>query len=483
MERAQLLQRARLKKRLTREQVAERLEVDPTTVARWEKGATTPMPMNLLSLCELYGVTAQALGFDGFDELPLAQEQPVVAQNTTEADDATNDAYTAFRASHLMLRLWHIVCNWSANIARYHELQDFLIRELEDNKSMNPNELMKRRVALRLLASLPIELCGLSALVAVLKRPTQEILTHCAAGIVACWYLRKGKDLVFASDAVSRYIPTLKAIATSGPAAQRKAAADLLVQCLLLKSTLAWYVATANDALHYAQQAELYSAIAESHLLQITALRTQAAAYYAADCWDQALQAAEKAAYLLEQQHASTPSQPTQAPTPQFMRSYVYAGLATYQAYHGNKDALSSLKKAHQAFFAQSSDETVPVWIDHSIGNLIVYDGETHTHLGLYKEAVDSFTQISERYAQDAAIPLTNRIGAMNHWLVAELSRDDQPRDLERCLDLWTRALEGAKTLQSNIHFNRATQAFIAMRAAWPGESRIKQLREQLVHW
>ena len=54
---------------------------------------------------------------------------------------------------------------------------------------------------------------------------------------------------------------------------------------------------------------------------------------------------------------------------PPLARSYVYAGVATYQAYHQQKqDALTSLKKAHATFFTQTEDEEVPLWIDHSVG-------------------------------------------------------------------------------------------------------------------
>ena len=65
---------------------------------------------------------------------------------------------------------------------------------------------ISRRDALRRLASLPIKYCGLSLFMPVISRPIEEILLQCAAGITACWHLRKGKDLAFASDAIARYL-------------------------------------------------------------------------------------------------------------------------------------------------------------------------------------------------------------------------------------------------------------------------------------
>jgi transcriptional regulator with XRE-family HTH domain len=476
MERAPLLKQARLKKRLTREEVAERLDVDPTTVTRWEKGATTPQPINLLKLCELYGVTAQALGFDELllsDELPLLEKPPVVTQNTTTRDEVDDDpTLLPFRKQDLTLRLMRIPWNWPDHNARYQELQVLIPLQLEDNSSMNSDELITRRDAVRRLALLPIEICGLSALYAVLKRPREEILAQCAAGIIACWYLQKGKDLAFANTAVSMYIPTLKELAKSAPAAQRKAAAELLVQCLLLKSTLSREVYDgSNEAVMDAQQAEKYSEMAENHLFQVLALRTQASAYSYGNQWEQALLAAEKARYLLAQKQENT--------VPAVVQSYVYAGLANYQAYHGKKqDALASLGKAHTLFFAQSPDEPVPLWIHHNKANLILNDGMVHYHLGLQKQALDSLAQIGTVEGRSEVI----YVESLMNQVMAEISRDDQPRDIEWCIDLWIKGIEGAKMLQSRHWLNQGIQAYTALCAACPGEKRMKELREYILH-
>ncbi|HZO73587.1 MAG TPA: hypothetical protein VFB60_15410 [Ktedonobacteraceae bacterium] len=76
----------------------------------------------------------------------------------------------------------------------------------------------------------------------------------------------------------------------------------------------------------------------------------------------------------------------------------------------------------------------MPLWIDHSIGNLLLNDGLTHAHLGLYREAVDSFDQIQGDYANDVTTPLTCRVEALIEQITVEVSRDDQPRDMEMLL-------------------------------------------------
>lgn len=482
MERAQLLKEARLKKRLTYEQAAERFGVDPSTVKRWENGKSTPQPINLYNIAEIYSITLEELGFH---ELPSAEGTPVATQNATTFDEEEEeDATTSFHKQDLTSRLMYIVWNWliSCHHARYQELQTLITLELEGYGRMHPDNI-NRRNALRRMALFAIDLCALSARQPVIKRPVEEILTYCASGIVACWYLRKGKELAFADDAVSKYIPTLKELAKSAPEPQQKEAADLLAQCLLLKAPLAWALKTPHDSVIYAQQAEIYGEQAGSLLLRILALRAQAAAHYYANHWMSALQTAEKAKSLLEErdkrdkQKQLSVSQPAEEPIPQLVHSYIYAGLATYQARNGysyKDDALLSLKKAHRTF----SDEQAPIWIDHNQANLILNDGMTHYHLGLCQSAIGSFAQISTIPTRSESI----YVEALIDQVMAEVSRDDRLRDMAFCIDHWTQGIQQAKALQSQQRINESIQAFTAMCIAWPGEQQIKNLREYIVH-
>lgn len=348
-----------------------------------------------------------------------------------------------------------------------------------------------RRDALRFLALVPVDMLGLSQFGAVFKKAFsyEDILKHCAAGIVSCWELRKdiaSKELAFADLAISAYIPTLQAMVKTAASAQRNAAAELLAQCFLLKAPLAWHLATTNDSIAYAQQAEAFSVVAGNRLLQITALKAQAAAFDYANQWKQALRAAEKAKYLLEERdkgdqrkHASV-AHSAEEPIPQLAQSHLYSGLALCQAYNGRKEeALLSLQRAHATFFAQS--EASPIWIDHGLGNLLLHDGETHMHLGLYREALDSFEQIDARYTHSSSISMSKRTESLFDQVMVETSRDDQPRRMDWCIDMWTRGINGAQEVQSQQRFDDAVQAYIALRAAWPGEKRVKDLRDQLV--
>jgi len=466
---------ARERMGLSLQQVARHVGVTKTTVYRWEKEGVIPQPEHLIKLRQLFGMSAAALGF------------PETVVEAVATDGFQYESLTIYRAEDAALRIQKIVWDWSRSDARYHILQTAIILELEDNSM----EDLTRRSVIRHLALVPIDMLKLSTACAVFTFPIEIILAHCAAGIVACWHLRKGKELVRADDIVAHYIPTLEEIVKTAPAeVQRKAAADLLAQCFLLRAVLTWGISTAYDAIGYAQEAKNYSATAEKRALEIVALRVKAAAHWYAHQYKQALQAALQAKYLLDERdkhdrQKTVSSRSAEEPIPLLVYSYVYAGLATYQARDkvekGN--ALLSLKKAHETFFARPPDEVVPLWVDHSIGNLLLNDGSTHALLGKHKAAVDSLSQITTKRPLDATIPFSCRIEAMIDQVTAEANRTDQLRDKTGCITLWTSAIEGAIALHSEKNFNMAIQAYAAMCAAWPTEQDVIDLREHIVHW
>src|SRR5581483_6120203 len=193
MERAQLsaaqgkarpqLSAARERMHLSLEEVGKHLGVNKSTVYRWEKKGDIPQPLHCRKLCELYGISARELGFD---EIYIVDVQTV---NETEHEE--EECISVFRRQHLISRLMSIVWHYPLNDARYQKLQSQVTLELEDN-SMNDE--ISRRDALRFLALVPVDLFGLSQSGPVFKKGVsyEDILKHCAAGIVACWYLRKG---------------------------------------------------------------------------------------------------------------------------------------------------------------------------------------------------------------------------------------------------------------------------------------------------
>ncbi len=319
MERARLsiewLAQARIDRNWTQEYVAKRLDIDIKTVRRWEQGRHQPRSQQYQQLCQLFG-KEQAQQEAPPSNQETATMQHMEGRQTFHAAEihGVDDTYTRFRARNITMRLLHLVLTWPLRdgTARYQTLQALLMQELEreDNNTMH-EQFMSRRNALHYLASLPIELHGLSLLVPNLSKPYpyEDVLTQCAGGITACWYLGKGKDLAFASDVVSRYIPTLKEIVRHGPSSYQKDAADLLAQSLLLKATCVQHTSTDHTAsLRYSKQAEIYGNFAGNLTLAIAAVKKQATAYDYADNWEQPMYTTERAKHMIETAESSAPS-------------------------------------------------------------------------------------------------------------------------------------------------------------------------------
>ncbi|MBQ8176653.1 MAG: helix-turn-helix transcriptional regulator [Oscillospiraceae bacterium] len=68
----------RKSRNLTQEQLAEALGVSRQAVSRWEAGDSTPDMINLLGLCDLFGVSSDYLIHDNYqsdDDMPIVKEK------------------------------------------------------------------------------------------------------------------------------------------------------------------------------------------------------------------------------------------------------------------------------------------------------------------------------------------------------------------------------------------------------------------------
>ena len=68
----------RKSRNLTQEQLAEALGVSRQAVSRWEAGDSTPDMINLLGICDLFGVSADYLIHDNYqsdDDMPVVKEK------------------------------------------------------------------------------------------------------------------------------------------------------------------------------------------------------------------------------------------------------------------------------------------------------------------------------------------------------------------------------------------------------------------------
>lgn len=478
------LTQARIDRNWTQEHVATLMDVETKTVQRWEYGLHRPHIRQYQRLCQLFGKTQETLQEAASQPSieHIAIIQPLDGRQTIQHAEPSeaNDAYTRFHAHNITMRLLRLVLTWSPqkSPARYQALQTLLTQELEreDNNTMHENPITRRN-ALRYLASLPIELHGLSLLAPTLSKtyPYEELLAQCAAGITACWYLRKSKDLTFISAVISRYIPILKELVEHGPDAFRQDTAHLLAQCLLLKARCIIHTDRSYGAsLHYAKQAETYATSGGHFELSIAAIRSQSDIFDFTNQWNRGMQAAQRGKALLDEYVKKGIS------ISPFLQSALIIQLASSQAQMGKKyeqEALGHLKESRVAFYSESHT-TVPNWLEHNEGSLFIMGGLIHYHLDMQKEAILSFKHLDSLQTSE-----TTRTESFLSRVQAELERSDKPRDMEFCVQYWKQGLQKAIAIQSEQWFAEAKTVYHHMRTAWPHEQRIKILRDQIEHW
>ncbi len=66
----------RLRRRWTQVEVATKIDMQPDTIGKWERGVDTPSLYALEKLCKLFGKSAAELGFEHVTEVPVAYEEP-----------------------------------------------------------------------------------------------------------------------------------------------------------------------------------------------------------------------------------------------------------------------------------------------------------------------------------------------------------------------------------------------------------------------
>ena len=468
---------ARARRHWTLEEAAERLLVDVNTLSRWELGKATPRSYNVAKLCEVYGATAADLDLGDASTTETAPS-PLLVLATPEdiADDAMAKQLIQ---QDLTLRLLTILWNWPCHDTRYYELQWLIIQETEGYDNMNQQNLhaLSRRNALRQLALVPVEFCSLSVLGGVLKNPIEDVLTLCAAGIAACEKLGKGQheDIALASSVIAAYLPALQTIVKES-ARHRPQAARLVAQSLLLKATLNVHTQGARSAAHVAEQAVLYSQASSDLALQLIILKRLAWTYACDKQPKQALEKVLQMEHLL--QHANTPITP-------FIQSYVYGGVAKFQALNGHDDeALFALRQAQETFFASSVEDSNSIHTDHNRSTLVMEAGLTQYRLGQYENAFQSFAQAIDPETLVCVIPASSertRVEIINHQALASLKKPKKDMDLS--ISLWKAGIQGAKALQSEQRFAEALSAFEMMECVWAGERRVEELRELMGHW
>ncbi len=429
--------------------------ITAVSLERWEEGKCYPRDENIIVLCELYDKSAEELGLDKRSDIMGTKLTVYGNQEGTPMSDLIRRAIF----SNLGLRLTRLVDLWPRRNYRYEELQGEINKAIFDHQALiaDGEAAISRREALKSMALVPIQLIGGITIIEagkVQKTDTNILLKHCAAGITACWYLRRGRDLDFVSDVISFYVSILQPLINSHSDAQRKASAELLAQSFMLKSHLG------NEGnLAFTERAIYYSDISEDPTTQALAYRRRAYEHRENKNYQDALADAEKGYGLARSSNVIHP----------IIHSVTAAGLSLCQAACGKvDDAKVTIAEARDLF-----DPTMPVpSMSYSESILTSTAARIEQYSHHWEEAVSL-------YEKSLAAPDISALGTIQEqisYTKTEVNRDDKPRDMGLCVTLLTEAIIRAEELNSKEYIRKARAAYDLLRLVWPREDAIKTL-------
>jgi transcriptional regulator with XRE-family HTH domain len=546
------LHQARIDRRWSAKEAAQRIGVSYATYARWEQGTQTPYDTSLMDACKVFDLPPESLGFgqeacpttatgtqvqpieaetlEGERDTLVIQEHPPTETSSTHTGpfvtngilSLSSDLSTKLaplpgcfqpRAQELLLpagsladsillfpasviqpeksfetapldcaaqcgialaQMVALIQQWYGMAMFSHDLQNQLDREmkkLDELKSHYPLEAypFSRRSMLFALAALPITFLTSRKQAHRLALELEEFLPQCIASVTACWHLSKGSHLETIPPIIDSYLPTLVAVLKHAPL-HREMTADLIAQCYLLKSILAWHLENLATAETYCIQATHYSVIAKNCDLRLTALNQHALIFYYAKQFQRALATSEEAYATLQQaltdEHIFS-----------IMQGRVYMYQAAFQAQQAKGEAEHTLELAQNAFALQATAvEPIPPYVDCGEASLTLWDGLTHYHLsrhdGTHARRALTSLKVFGQLQPSTDTPERFRLECLSNRILAAI----RANEMEEAIDCFTAGKQGAQLLESKQRNGEIDEAYQELTERWPGEERVQKL-------
>lgn len=474
---------ARERKHLSQAEAAERINVGLVTYQRWELGKRKPQPQHMRHLCELFEslleqherVASQETFSDWSLSTPFTEnsreETPVVL--LVEETDKPQTFITAHMTTHLWSLAFkdHPTCNNKRSSIRQ------AIKDFDSMNTQNKNYQITRREALCSLATLPMITLGLTTPGKIIPSAQYgNALAQCTASVEACWELYQSgnsHDLSLAFETTSTYLSVLQTIIKNSPH-YRKEALDLAARYALLKTVLGWHCANPTVAVQYARDAVAFSQETSDVSLQLSAYNKLAWAYFYDKKYAPALTTAQEAEALLLQSHRLSHTEPVRP----CIRGGIYSTLSLMQVKNG-KSPDTAIGKATEA---DPGDE-VHAFLDFTNSTMLLEAGWVYYYSGNQPKVMEI---LSKRIDSETLIPKIiqsemGRIETIN--IMARSSLKTPNRDREKTIHFWTTAMEGARALRSDFYFQEALATYELLEVVWPGEQRIADLRDHIMHW
>ncbi len=398
--------------------------------------------------------------------LPLQME--ISLQEGMPVDCAT---WFGWKQAQLMT----LIHQWSGRASFCDELQMHLqtaLGALNDMRPSLPSDetyQVSRRQVLVSLATLAIGFLASGRYEHQSSLFAEEFLPRCAAGIIACQQLMKGRDFFQAEQILTHYCSALEPL-MQPPSKYQQMAAYLMLQCDNALRTLASHRLQWDKSEQYGRHAIRFSLLAKNQQVRTVVLVGQASNYFNRVKPAEALDTYQQAFPLLNQV------------SPLIQSSFYVKRAAAYALQGQAQQARADLKQAQACFPDYPEKDSGFLYADFGLPSLFLWEGLTHLELARHgdaspQEAWDAFAQV-EGTDPRMIVSERNRIEIVNYQTQAAILLGD----MDRFCTYLQRGIEGAKTLSSVRRRQEALDNYRLARERWPHETKVSDMAELFIH-
>ena len=270
------LKAARLRKSWSQEEAAAQAGVSFRAYWNWEKGLAEPNFASRRVVREAFGSTDEELGFSNASNETTFQE--IQGADGISFTLAPLNEPTIDWAAWFGVKLAHILAEiglWRGKALFCDEVQVMIDQEIRmidhelQHHPLDEKQAISRRQALVTLAALPTALIFGPGLLS--ETAIEEFLPQCAASVTACWHLMKGKGFLSVGEVLSRFVPSLTALALRSSKYQMSAA-SLATQASIIQGILAMHQLNFAQREAHCKEAVRSAIISQNNRLQAVSL-------------------------------------------------------------------------------------------------------------------------------------------------------------------------------------------------------------------
>lgn len=451
MESNSKLEAARRLRGWTLEVASQKIGVHPRTLRRWETGKSRPHGFRIFKISQVYETTPGALGIASspffLDEETAASEQRSTLAHISEPALSAEDLDL-----HLMsLILQRKLERQNLDYQTFQHRIDQCIKDYDEyrrTRQMDDPADPTRQQALRVVASVPIVAYLENITPLSLPAPPEDILTHCASAITACWHMGQEEDLKLARSFVTGYLILLSEVYSRIPHC-RQAAAALIAQACLLRTMLAYKLEGPHAGVNYYARALEFSLLADTAQPPTNQGLNLTALYGYGKQPAQALRRMAESIWLLK----------PAPPPPDFplIRDYLQKISAIYRVAgpRGFEDDDES----------EAEFQHFPPALDYAEAALNLWDGITYHELGEYAQTLDSLKPgIAEEPVCDG--PEQVRMEFLPNRALASL----RLHDMDQAITALRASIPQALSLGGEQELLEARKAYHLMQFILPGD-------------